>query len=130
MARRPAGLAAQFAVVHRVAPVVARAIGHEADEARGVAGEDPLPGAGARLDADRLDQPRDQFEVGHRLVARDVVGLARNAVLERRYERGNVVVDVQPVAHRQPVAVKRHRIAGEDGSIASATSFSRCCPGP
>ena len=86
---------AQLRGVERVAAVVARAVRDRGDERRR-----PVEGA---QDAVR------QVEVGGRVPAADVVGVAAAAALDQQVDGAAVIVDVQPVAHVEAVAVERQR---------------------
>src|SRR4051812_17230164 len=93
--RRVPELARDLGDVHGVAPVVALAI---LDALHGVP-------AGVR----GREQPLGQLGVGELGAAADVVDLAGPAALEDEVDAAAVVVDVQPVAHVEPVAVQRDR---------------------
>ena len=81
--------------VERVAPIVARSIGHGPDQARGLAHE--------------LQDPAGQVGVLHLVAAADVIDLAGDAALDEQVHRAAVIVHVQPVALVLPVAVERDR---------------------
>ncbi len=80
--------------VHRVAPVVAEAVGDGLD-VRLVA-------------AAQLQQSVGQLAVGDLVVRADVVDLADRAPVEHELDGAVVVLDVDPVAHVATVAVQRH----------------------
>src|SRR3954468_6060629 len=62
----------------------------------------------------RLEQPLGQLAVGELDAAADVVDLAGAAALEHELDATAVVVDVQPVAHVEPVAVERHLLVVDE----------------
>ena len=89
----PAELGFDLGGVNGVAPVVAGAVGDEADELAVVSPPCPRPPT-IEDGADRLDD----LKVGALGAAADVVALAHNAASQHGLERGGVVLDMEPVA--------------------------------
>ena len=102
VARRPSELAADLRRVDRVAPIVARAIGHER-----------LQSGMRRILrpqlVERVADPIDDLEVGALVAAADIVLSAGDAVRQHEQQTGAVILDVQPVADVAAVAVDRQR---------------------
>ena len=69
---------------------------------------------GDRLDErrrpiDEREDPVGELDVGHFVAAADVVDLAGAAAFDQQVERAAMVLDVQPVADVEAVAVERQR---------------------
>src|SRR5580765_7796974 len=99
--RTPSELAPDLADVHRIAQVVAGAVGDELDQV-GVAAAFPRARA-----VERGAERAHHIEVAALALAADVVGLADAPLLEHQADRLAMVVDVEPVAAVFAVAVDR-----------------------
>ena len=106
--RVPAQFAFELAGVDGVAPVVARAVGDEADKLR-------VRGVG-RLWAHFIEQRADgrhDVEIRPLVPAADVVRFARTARGEYGADGAAMIAHKQPVAHLAAIAIDGQRLAGE-----------------
>ena len=106
LGRRPADLGLRLARIDRVAAVVAGTVGDERDQilVRSVLRPQPVEGGAERLHHGEV--------VAHRAPAQQI-GLADPAALQHRHEAARVILDVDPIALVQPVAVDRQLAAFE-----------------
>ena len=98
-AQRPARERGELADVDRIAAVVPETIVDRLDERVVASGE--------------REQPRRQLAVGQLVAGTDVVDLAGHTLLEHELRGDVVVLDVDPVADVETVAVQRHLAAVE-----------------
>ena len=85
--------------VQRVAAIVAGTVGHLAD--------------GGLVEAELIQDDAGDLAVGALVAATDVVDLAGFSLLQHEVDGVGVVVDVQPVAHVQAIAVEGQLLAFE-----------------
>ena len=102
--RLPAQLMPDLRSVDGVAPVMAGTVFHQSNQVTVI--------SLARLKfVQAVADQVDDIDVAPLVVTADVVDLARNALFDHRLDATAVILDVQPVAHVQPVAVDGYRLA-------------------
>src|SRR5262249_22992918 len=106
--RRPTDLGIKLSKIDGVTEIVARAIGHEADEL--------AMRRAVWLWYEMIHciaDCSDHIDIAMFSFAADVVRLAHAAAFQHQRQRLRMIIDKQPVAYIEPTAVDRHRLALE-----------------